>query len=257
MKETTRVMIVDDDVNFADTTVDLLIEKGFDCISVNSGHEAIHKVKETTFDIIFLDVRMPVMNGIETYKEIKKIRPNVVIIFVTAYRMDELAEDALREGKYGLVYKPVDINKIVKIIERSKKGGALVMVLDDDPNTCETLKDNLEEQGYIVTTALNGEEAIDLAKEKPHEIVFIDVRLPPLNGLVTYLEMKKINPDVVAVMTTKESAEMDDIAAKALDQGAYTCIYKPFDVDKVIGVVEEIVNKMKGGKYKCQKQLRF
>ena len=248
MAEKARVMIVDDDINFVDTMVDLLNERGFDCIGVYSGDEAKQKVGEMDFDIIFLDVRMPVMNGIETFREIKKINPEVVIIFVTAYRMDELAKDAIREGEYGLLYKPVDVNKIVKIIERSKKGGALIMVVDDDPYTCETLKDTLEAQGYIVTTALNGEEALTIAKEKPHEIVFIDVRLPPLNGLVTYLDMKKINPHVVAVMITAYREEMEDIVEKALEEGAYGCLYKPFEVDDVIGVVEKIVTQKKGGR---------
>ena len=247
MTEPTRIMIVDDDVNFADTTADLLNERGFDCIGVHSGHEAIHKVREMVFDVILLDVRMPVMNGIETYKEIKKINPDVVIIFVTAYRMDELAKDALKEGKYGLVYKPIDINKIIKVIERSKKGGALIMIVDDDRNTCETFKNNLEEHGYIVTTALNGDDAITIAKERPHEIIFIDVKLPPLNGLVTYLDMKKINPDVVAVMITGYREEMEEIVTTAIDHGAYGCLYKPFGVDEVIDIVEKITNKIKGG----------
>ena len=111
MAGTVKVLIVDDDVNYADTTVDLLNEKGFDCIGVHSGREAMDKVKEVAFDVILLDVRMPVMNGVETYRELKKISPQTVIIFVTAYRADELAKDALREGAYGLVHKPVDIDR--------------------------------------------------------------------------------------------------------------------------------------------------
>ncbi len=47
---------------------------------MNSGHEAMNKVSETAFDIVLLDVRMPVMNGVETYREIKKISPQTVII---------------------------------------------------------------------------------------------------------------------------------------------------------------------------------
>jgi len=248
MTETTRVLIVDDDVNYADTTVDLLNEKGFDCIGVHSGREAMDKVKEVAFDVILLDVRMPVMNGVETYREIKKISPQTAIIFVTAYRMDELAKDALKEGAYGLVYKPVDINRMISVIERGQKGGALIMIVDDDPNTCETLKDNLEERGYVVTTALNGEEAIEIAKERPNDVVFIDAKLPSLNGLIVYLDMKRINPDVVAVMMTAYRDEMKDMVEKALEEGAFACLYKPFGINEVMVILEGIIAKMKGGK---------
>jgi len=243
-----KVLIVDDDVNYADTMADLLNEKGFDCVVVNSGHEAMNKVSETAFDIVLLDVRMPVMNGVETYREIKKISPQTVIIFVTAYRMDELAKDALKEGAYGLVYKPVDVNRMASMIERSSKGGLLIMVVDDDPNTCETVKDNLEERGYVVTTALNGDEAIKIAKERPMDVVLIDARLPSLNGLVVYLEMKKINPDVVAVMMTAHKNEMKGVIEKALDEGALACLYKPFEIKEVLVILEGIIAEKKRGK---------
>jgi len=248
MAGTAKVLIVDDDVNYADTTVDLLNEKGFDCVGVHSGREAMDKVKEVAFDVVLLDVRMPVMNGVETYREIKKIRPQAVIVFVTAYRMDELAKDALKEGACGLVYKPVDINRMVSVIERSRKGGLLVMVVDDDANTCETLKDNLEERGYVVTTALNGDEAIKIAQERPNDVVFIDAKLPPLNGLVVYLDMKRINPDVVAVMMTGYRDEMKDVVEKALEEGAFACLYKPFGVNEVMVILEGVISRMKGGK---------
>ena len=242
MKETAKVLIVDDDVNFSDTTVDLLNERGFDCAGVYSGAEAIDKVRETDFDAILLDVRMPVMNGIETYREIKRIRPHTVIIFVTAYRMDELAKDALREGEYGVVYKPIDIEKVVRLIQRAQKGGLLIMVVDDDPYTCETLKDHLEECGFIVTSALNGKEACKVARERPHEIIFIDAKLPPVNGLVTYLELRKINHDVKVVMMTAYREEMKELMRQALEYGAYACLYKPFGIDEVIQTIESIVS---------------
>lgn len=242
MKETAKVLIVDDDVNFSETTVDLLNERGFDCTGVYSGAEAIDKVRGTDFDVILLDVRMPVMNGIETYRGIKKIRPHTVIIFVTAYRMDELAKDALREGEYGVMYKPIDIEKVVRLIQRAQKGGVLIMVVDDDPYACETLKDHLEEEGFIVTSTLSGEEACKVARERPHEIIFIDVKLPSINGLVTYLELKKINPDVKVVMMTAYREEMNELIQQALERGAYACLYKPFGIDEVIRTIESIMS---------------
>ena len=247
MAEKATVLIVDDDSNYVRATVDLLNEKGFDSIGVHSGHEAIDKVREMAFDVVLLDVRMPLMDGIETYRELKKISPQTALVFVTAYRADQLAKDALREGEYGLLYKPIDIDRVAEMIERARQGGLLIMVADDDPNTFEALKDHLETQGYVVGLARNYEEATGLASRRRFDVAFIDARLPDLNGLVLYLEMKRVNPNVVAVMMTGRTEQTKELVDEALEQGAHACLYKPFSIGDVTDTLENIIKAKKGG----------
>ena len=243
MENKVKILIVDDDVNFATTTTDLFNEKGYDSICVNSGKEAVEKVRDGEYDVILLDMKMPVMNGVETYRAIKKIRPQTLVILATAYRVEELISEALAEGAYAVFKKPLDIDNLLKTIERGRKGGALILVVDDDPNVCEAVKDNLEERGFVVSTAQSGEEAVRIAKERSHEVVLIDIKIPPLNGLIVYMEMKKLNPDVIAVMMTAHRDEMREVVDKALERGAFTCLYKPFNIDDVISTIEKAVTK--------------
>jgi len=245
MAKETRVLVVDDDISFAESLTDILTEKGYIAVAVNSGEEALEKIKERPFDVVLMDVKMPVMDGMQTFKEIKKLDRSTTVIMMTAYSMDDLVHDALKEGAYGVLRKPLDIEQVIRRIEISKAGGSLTMIVDDDPNIRTSLKDILEEKGYVVTMAKDGKEAIDIAKERPEDIAIIDMQLPFLNGLETFSELKKINPEIHAIIITAYKEEMKDLVEQALSGGAYACIYKPFDPQKIVEMVEEIVRKKK------------
>lgn len=245
MAEKTRVLIVDDDVAFAESLSDILSERGYDIAAVNSGEESLKKAKEKTFDVILIDIKMPVLDGVETFKRLKNISPQTVVIMMTAYSVEELIKNALKEGAYGILYKPLDINKVVGMIERARVDGALVMVVDDDPHTRNGLKDILEEKGFVVSPASDGQQAIEIAKERPQDIVFIDMKLPLLNGLETYMALKKINPRITAVMITAYREETRELVEEALKEGAYICLYKPFNPGEALNIVEEITRKKK------------
>jgi len=245
MAKETRVLVVDDDISFAESLTDILNEKGYIAVAVNSGEEALEKIKERPFDVVLMDVKMPVMDGMQTFKEIKKLEVSTTVIMMTAYSMDDLVHDALKEGAYGVLRKPLDIEQVIRRIEISKAGGSLTMIVDDDPNIRTSLKDILEEKGYVVTVAKDGKEAIAIAKERPEDIAIIDMQLPFLNGLETFSELKKINPEIRAIIITAYKEEMKDLVEQALAGGAYACIYKPFDPQKIVEMVEEIVKKKK------------
>jgi DNA-binding NtrC family response regulator len=222
-----------------------LSHKGYSVTTAISGKKAIELVTENSFDIIFMDIKMPIMNGVETYKRIKKINPKTIVIMMTAYAVEELVDEALQEGAYGVIYKPLDIENVSTLIEkvRNKRQGALILVVDDNLGICNTIKNILIKKGYNVDIAQSGEEAILMAKELKYNLIFIDMKLPIINGLETYLSIKEINPEVVAIMMTGYRQEMNDLVKQALENNAYICLEKPLDMDEVLQLISEIEKK--------------
>jgi two-component system response regulator HydG len=250
MKEKVSILIVDDNMSQCRTMAFILKRKGYAVTTAQNGPEAIAIVEKGPFDIIFMDIKMPLMNGVETYKKIKTIRPEARVMMMTAYAVEDLVREALQEGAYGIVYKPLDIEKVERIVEKATETGqgALIMVVDDEPELCSALKELLIRKGYRVGIAHNGEKAIATAREKTFDIIFIDLKLPTLNGLETYLAIKEINPEVVAVMMTGYHQEMSDLVKQALQNNAYTCLYKPINMSDLLNLTAEIVEKKQSGK---------
>ena len=240
------IIIVDDDPGMGETMVDILGDMGYGVYVAMDGCRAIEMIKDKTYDAVLMDIKMPGINGVETLKEVKRISPTTRVMMMTAYSVEALVKEALKEGAYGIIHKPLNIDRVVSFIEKTEKG-SLIMVVDDDLNSCETLKDVLEERSYTAGIAHNGEEAVKVARENTVDIIFIDVKMPVLNGLETYREIKKLNPETTAVMMTGYRQEVKELVEEALSESVYTCLYKPLDMDKVVALIEEISGQKTGG----------
>lgn len=237
-----RVLIVDDNESLCRSMALILNRKGYTVTVATDGLQALEVAREHAFDIAFMDIKMPTLDGVETFKRLKRLRPNAPVIMMTAYALEELVQEALQEGAYGVIYKPLDMDKVLGIIEeaRQNRQGALVLIVDDDPESCDTLRTILERKGFHVGVAHSGEAAIDLAWQHKYDILLIDLKLPTLNGLETYRAIKAIRPDAAAILLTAYRQEMGDLIRAAQNESAYACLYKPLDMDEVLGLLEHI-----------------
>ncbi len=117
MEKITSILIVDDDDGMTETMSDIFSDMGHDVAIAADGHRAIEIIKEKAFDIIFMDIRMSGINGVEAFKQVKEISPSTRVIMMTAYSVEDLVKEALREGAYGVMYKPLDMDKVVTLVE--------------------------------------------------------------------------------------------------------------------------------------------
>ena len=239
MDNKASILIVDDEMGIRETLLDILEDMGYYTVIAVDGYEAIQKVKENAFDVIFMDVRMPGIDGVDAFRKIKKLHPEIAVVLMTAYAVDDRIREAQREGAYSVLYKPLDVEMMIALVEDIKVGGH-ILVVDDDPQTHAIFKDILEVRGYKVSIALSGEEAIRIARKNRYDMVFIEMKLSTTDGLQTYLAIRELNPEAVAVMMTAYPRAASDFVIEALMEDAYTCLYKPFNVEEVIQLVDGI-----------------
>ncbi|MCD6079926.1 MAG: response regulator [Candidatus Omnitrophica bacterium] len=118
-----------------------------------------------------------------------------------------------------------------------------ILVVDDDPGLLETLTDALELEGYGVTTARAGEEALQILDEEEVDLVITDIKMPGLSGMELLKVIKEKNQSLpVIVMTGFASLET---AIEAIKQGAYDYITKPFEIEKLLHTVSKAVTQKK------------
>jgi two-component system response regulator HydG len=240
MPAKSRILVVDDNEDFCHNVTDILELRNYEVATTSNGFKALEMVERNGFDLVLMDIKMPGMDGLETFKKIKEIAPTTPVIMITAYAVEDLVKEALREGAFGALKKPLDFDRLFKLIEAAIAEGTLILVVDDDENLCASLKDSLSEKGNRVCIAYDGNTAIEKTHENNFDIILIELGLPVLNGLETYLAIRDIRPKVAAIIISGFLQEMSGLAQQALQENAYACLEKPIDMDKLTALLERI-----------------
>lgn len=235
-----RILVVDDNREFRQNLADILEMKGFEVVSAPDGFKAVEIIKQNGIDVVLMDVRMPGMDGVQTFKKIKEVAPSTPVIMVTAYAVKGLIREALRSGAYGSLKKPLDFDLLFEVIERALPDGELILVVDDDEKLCANMKDVLSAKGYRVSVAYDGGAALEKAKNNNFDVMLIDMKLPTLNGLETYLAIRDFRPKAVVIIITGYRQEMGNLVEQALSKSAYTMLEKPVDMDELVSLLQKI-----------------
>jgi len=122
---TTKVLLVDDEEQFVEILSQRLESRGFKVDSVFSGDDAIAFVDQHDVDVVILDVLMPGRDGVETLREIKRIKPLVEVIMLTGHGTVDTAIQGMKLAAYDYLMKPTDtaelVDKITKAHQKKKE----------------------------------------------------------------------------------------------------------------------------------------
>jgi two-component system, NtrC family, response regulator HydG len=121
-----RILVVDDDKDNADSLGELFQLEGHDVRVVYSGEAAIHAYLKADFDFGFIDVMMPGMNGVESFMEIRKLKPKANVFMMSGYSVEELLRQAMSHGARGMFSKPVDPQTLLSTVHDIGENGVLV-----------------------------------------------------------------------------------------------------------------------------------
>ena len=119
---TKKILVVDDDPSIVSIFEFILTDANYEPITANSGEDALEIVRsQSDIDLVFLDVKMPGMSGIDTFREIQRINPMLLVVMMTGYSVDEMLKDAFELGAYGVIYKPFDVEEVISVVDKILK----------------------------------------------------------------------------------------------------------------------------------------
>lgn len=114
-----KILLVDDKVEFLKVLSERLKLRGYQVTAVGSGGEALKAVEREPFDVIVLDLVMPVMDGVETLRRLRKLDPRSQIIVFSGYATSQEVDQAMALGANDFLAKPADLDSLLERINRA------------------------------------------------------------------------------------------------------------------------------------------
>jgi two-component system response regulator HydG len=113
-----RILVVDDELIVRESLIGWLKKSGYDVDPASSGTEALKRLKEKDYDLVFLDIKMPDMSGIDVLKSLKELYPHTLVVMITAYGSVETAVEAMKLGASDYLMKPFEPEHLVLLVEK-------------------------------------------------------------------------------------------------------------------------------------------
>ncbi len=232
-----KVLIVDDQRSIRLTLSAILESRGCDVTEVEDGYRAIDAAGESSFDLVLMDIKMPGINGVQTFREIKKISPGSLVVMMTGYAVQDLVDTAMEEGALSVIYKPFEMEEVFKLVDSISKS-VKILVVDDNTLVRESLTGILASHGHEVVSASRGEEALEIVKDGSFDLALMDLNLPGSDGFSIFKQMQEISPGTgVVFITGMELAGEFKETSEELD---YPLLYKPLDVQNLLTLVKRL-----------------
>jgi len=268
-----RALVVDDSDSARAVLADMLQGMTFSVVEASSGREAIRAVEEAAqrgepFDIVYLDWRMPEMDGIETAQRLKSLDlPQApFIVMATAHGREEVLKQAESVGIENVLIKPINPSMLfdttIGVLSgrhaeprhssaagpsdaklASVKGARILLVEDNDINqhvACEILQD----AGFVVEVAENGQIGLEMVQRRRYDLVLMDMQMPVMDGVTATAEIRKLGrfADLPIVAMTANAMQRD--RERCIAAGMNGFVTKPINPDELCAVLLKWIKPM-------------
>ncbi|MEY4719792.1 MAG: hypothetical protein RL563_2410, partial [Pseudomonadota bacterium] len=216
-----HMLVIDDNENARTVVSTLLQSMSFHVSEAISGPAALESIKqavsqEKSFDAIFIDWQMPHMDGIEVAKNIRGmgLTPTPKLLLVTAYGREQVIKGAMQAGFDEIILKPINASSLYDAVARAfgkdtetdvpkldkqnsevsdlaDLAGARILLVEDNEMNQQIASELLQDAGFFVDIAVNGQEGVDKVKQNMYQLVLMDMQMPVMDGLSATIEIRK------------------------------------------------------------------
>lgn len=227
-----RILIVDDEGSLLLTLVANLELEGFDVVGAADASSALRLIADQDFDLVLTDIRMPDMNGVDLFRAIRSLRPQMPVILMTAFAAEALIDQAVQEGAFAVLPKPFDIEHVIFALSRALSRPMVLVV--DAPDEARPLAAALQTAGLSTGVTFDHVTTVLALQRQPTDVVLIDVKVLT-SGTALVEHILELDASVAVIATS--SGATPELFRRVAELGAFACLSKPLELERLLRLI--------------------
>ena len=228
-----KILIVDDDLDNAKSLGELFEFEGHKAHVVTSGAQAINCYLGEDFDIGFVDVMMPGMNGIESFMQIRKLKPKAKVFMMSGYSIEDVLKQAVTHGTMVLLSQELNDNTLCEVINDHSLNDMVVTPFLAKQQI-EFMRDSAHKRGLVCQIA-DSPAAVERGAVES-DLLILNMNLTVIDALGVYSTLRKAQDMPSTVLVAPQSDQIQALR----DMYVTGILNKPFDLDIVLSCMTRI-----------------
>lgn len=242
-----HVLVVDDDPDIANLVKMQLEEGGYRASVLGSGRVAIDRAAEDRPDLILLDLVLPDADGMGVLRALKEneVTAEIPVILLTIVPDDG---SAWKLDIADYLNKPVAADDLLRSVERAMTWQGRILIVDDDADTVGLLSAAVRQIGFTPLAAVDGYEALAMARRHRPDLILLDLRLPGMDGYeaLSHLKRDAVTQAIPIVVISAHVLDTEREAKRLIVLGAASFLPKPFSIGELLDKVQAALRPVPG-----------
>ena len=243
------ILVVDDERTVREMLKMAFDRAGYAVRSAASAEEALDILKQESIPLMFIDLGLEKMNGFELCEHIRKNSPDAIIYALTGYAGLFGEHEVAEAGFDGYLGKPVRVENLYQITKdsfeklnkvKTRKVIKRILIVDDDEQFRKMLRKTLEQEGYEVVEAADGNEAINLHSEQSYDLTITDIIMPGKEGIETIIDIKDNDPEAQFIVVSGSCWYGSDVEFEMAKTLGARNFRKPFEREALLEAIKQI-----------------
>lgn len=230
-----RLLIVEDNGDLAENLAEILASRGHDVVVAPSAEAALVELATGKFSGVLTDLRLPGRSGLELIAQLREQADPTPVVLMTAFADARATRSAQVAGALAVLFKPLDISRLFKLVSEFSREEHKVLLLDDNAALAQNIAEALEAGGFRPAVVTSLQEALD--QEQLPVVAVVDYRLPDGSGLEAAERLWVRDPTLRIILLSGYTDEVHSRLEASPPPFLCKTLAKPIPVERLLDEV--------------------